>query len=222
MQELLASFDGLEDPRIERTKLFPLTEIMFLILCSVMCGVESWRGVEDFGEDRILWLRKYLPFKNGIPSHQTIGRVMSLLKPKAANLAFIQFISSLTENPTGEIISLDGKTLRHSFDNASGQKAIHILNAFAVNSGLVLGQLKVDVKTNEIIAVPELLDLIDFKYATIVADAMNTQKKIATKIVENSADYALPVKGNHKQLEIDIIKEFESKNIDIENKNIYK
>lgn len=205
-----AIFDSVSDPRIARTKLYPISEIMFLILCAVLCGVDSWRGIEDFGEDRIEWLRKYLPFEHGIPSHQTLGRVMSLLKPSCVNKSFIQFMSEFYSVPEGNIISLDGKTLRHSFDKAAGQKPIHVLNAWAVNSGLSIGQMKVDTKTNEIIAVPELLDLLDLKFATVVADALNTQKSIAAKLVEKNCDYALPVKGNHKQLKEDIVLTFDT------------
>jgi predicted transposase YbfD/YdcC len=167
MDSLLVSFDGLEDPRVDRTKLFSISEIMFLILCAVISGVESWRGVEDFGEDRLEWLQKFLPFKNGIPSHQTIGRVMSLLKPETVTKAFVEFMKILLPNS------------------------------------------KVDSKTNEITAVPKLLDMIEVKYATIIGDAMITQKIIAAKIISKEADYALALKGNHKKLEKDVQKAFE-------------
>lgn len=210
MDTLIVSFNDIEDPRIDRTKKFNISEIMFLILSSVICGVESWRGVEDYGKDRIDWLRKFLPYEHGIPSHQTIGRVMSLLKPAAVTKAFVDFMTTLLPNSNTEIIALDGKTLRRSFDKATGQKAIHILNAWAIESGVSLGQIKVDSKTNEITAVPDLLEIIDIKNATIVADALNTQKSIAAKIVSKGADYALPVKGNHKLLEKEIQDAFNS------------
>jgi predicted transposase YbfD/YdcC len=210
---IAAIFDSVSDPRVDRTKLYSVGEIMFLILCAVLCGVDSWRGVEDFGEDRLDWLRKYLPFEHGIPSHQTLGRVMSLLKPSCVNKAFIQFISSLLNVDEDKIISLDGKTLRHSFDKATGQKPIHILNAWAVNAGLAIGQLKVESKTNEITAVPELLDLLDIKFATVVSDALITQKSIAAKLVDKECDYALPVKGNHKQLQEDVALAFDTNSI---------
>jgi predicted transposase YbfD/YdcC len=214
-------FSNMEDPRIHRTKLYPLCEIMFLILCGAICGVKSWRGIEDFGEDRLDWLRDYFPYKNEIPSHQTIGRIMSLLKPSVVLNAFIQFMSFLFKVSEEEIIALDGKTLRHSFDKSSGQKAIHILNAWAINAGVAIGQLKVDCKTNEITAVPELLELLNVKGATIVADALNTQKNIAEVIIENGANYALPVKGNHPKLEEDIILVFDTTKIDEKNNQIF-
>lgn len=221
MDSLMVSFDGVEDPRVDRTKLFSIAEIMFVTLCAVISGVESWRGVEDFGEDRLDWLRKFIPYEHGIPSHQTIGRVMSLLQPAAVTKAFISFMTSILPASDIEIIALDGKTLRRSFDKASEQKPIHILNAWAINSGMSLAQIQVDSKTNEITAVPDLLDLIDIKHATIVADALNTQKSIAAKIVSKNADYALPVKGNHKNLEIAINSAFEKATTEILDSDSY-
>jgi predicted transposase YbfD/YdcC len=204
LDTLNAHFDNVEDPRINRTKLHSIQEILFLILAAVICGVQSWCGVEEFGKDRIEWLRKYYPYENGIPSHDTLGRVMSLVKPTSIVKAYMQFMASLFQKPEGEIIALDGKTLRRSFDKASGQKPLHILNAWAVKAGLAIGQLAVDSKTNEITAVPELLDMIDVRHATITTDALNTQKSIAEKIINKGADYALPVKDNHKNLKEEI------------------
>lgn len=221
MDSLLAAFEGIDDPRVERTKAYPLADIMFLILCAVLCGVESWRGVEDFGEDRLEWLRTYLPFENGVPSHQTVGRVMSLLKGDCVAKAFVQFMASLFSCQENEVIALDGKTLRRSFDKATGQKPLHILNAWAINAGVSLGQIKVGQKTNEITAVPELLDMLDIRHATIVADALNTQKAIAKKVIASEADYAFPVKGNHKQLEEDIEREFDTTFVDESDRNIF-
>ena len=221
MDTLFVSFDKIEDPRMDRTKKFSIGEIMFLILCAVLCGVESWRGVEDFGNDRLTWLQSFLPYEHGIPSHQTIGRVMSLLKPATITKAFISFMTTLLPDSDLEIISLDGKTLRRSFDKAKGQKAIHILNAWAVDSGMSLGQMKVDSKTNEITAVPDLLDMIDIKSATIVTDALNTQKTIAAKIVSKGADYALPVKGNHKILQKEIQNAFDTHALNTADPEVY-
>ena len=154
-------FEGLEDPRVERLKLYPLREILFLALVAVMAGVKSWRGAETFGEDRLDWLRKFMPFSEGIPSHQTIGRVFSLLKPSAMEIAFTQFMMTMTGKSADKIVALDGKTLRRSFDKASSQKPLHILNACATENGLTLGQLLVDCKTNGVTAAPELLDILN-------------------------------------------------------------
>jgi predicted transposase YbfD/YdcC len=193
-------FEGLEDLRVERKKLYPLREILFLTLVAVMAGIKGWRGVETFGEGRLDWLRKFMPFKEGIPSHQTIGRVFSLLNPSTMEVTFTQFMMAMTGKKADQIVALDGKTLRRSFDKASSQKPLHILNACATENGLTLGQLLVDCKTNEITAVPELLDTLNLKGATITADALNTQKAIAEKIVSQGNDYVLPAKGNQKAL----------------------
>ena len=126
MDSLLTSFEDIEDSRIDRTKKYPIKEIFFLILAAVICGVQSWCGVKEFGNDRLEWLRKYYPYESGIPSHDPIGRVMLLIQPNAIVKAYAQFMASLFDKPEGEIIALDGKTLRRSFDKASGQKPLHI------------------------------------------------------------------------------------------------
>lgn len=207
-------FEGLEDPRVERKKLYPLREILFLTLVAVMAGIKGWRGVETFGEGRLDWLRKFMPFKEGIPSHQTIGRVFSLLNPSTMEVTFTQFMMAMTGKKADQIVALDGKTLRRSFDKASSQKPLHILNACATENGLTLGQLLVDCKTNEITAVPELLDSLNLKGATITADALNTQKTIAEKIVSQGNDYVLPAKGNQKALLAEVQDAFKSAEFD--------
>ena len=140
MNSLLISFEDIEYPHIDRTKKYPIKEIFLLILAGVICGVQSWCGVNEFGNDRLEWLRKYYPYESGIPSHDAIGRVMSFIQPNAIVKAYAQFMASLFDKPEGEIIALDGKTLRRSFDKASGQKPFHILNAWAVKAGLTLAQ----------------------------------------------------------------------------------
>ena len=200
MTELLHVFSQVEDPRIDRTKKYPVSELLFLTLAAALTGVDSFRGIEQFGLDKLDWLRRYLKFEHGIPSHQTIGRLFSLLRPAGVVKAYSQFLSQLFDKQEGDIVALDGKTLRRSFDKASGQTPIHVLNAWAVESGLALGQMVVDQKTNEISAVPKLLELIDVRGATVTADALNTQKAIADAIIEAQADYSLQVKGNQKTL----------------------
>ena len=219
---LFVSFGEIDDPRMNRTKRHPLDEILFFILAAVICGVPSWCGVEDFGNDRLEWLRKYFPYANGIPSHDTIGRVMSLLKPTALVKVYAQFLSTLFNKPEHEIIAIDGKTLRRSFDKASGQPPLHVLNAWAVKAGLTLAQLAVDDKTNEITAVPEIMDILDIRHATITTDALNTQKDIAAKIIDKGGDYALPVKGNHKTLREDIELAFDTTAENRWNTSVYK
>lgn len=212
MSELLVSFADVEDPRIDRTKKFSVSEILFLALTAALTGVDSFRGIEQFGLDKEDWLRKYLPYKHGVPSHQTVGRLFSLLKPSSVVKAYCQFLSTLFERKEDDIVALDGKTLRGSFDKASGQSPIHILNAWAVESGLALGQMVVNEKTNEITAVPKLLELIDVRGAIVTADALNAQKDIAEAIIAAKADYCLQVKGNQKTLEEAIQLAFDTTN----------
>lgn len=205
-------FSELEDPRIDRKKLYPLEEILFVTLCAVICGAESWYDIEDFGEARIGFLRRYYPFENGIPSHDTIGRLFSLLDPAIFKDCFINWIKAIQEK-IPELIAIDGKTIRHSFDKANNKPAIHMLSAFASNARLVLGQTKVDAKTNEITAIPELLDLLVIKGSIITIDAMGCQKEIAKKIIEKNADYIFGLKGNQGDLHENIETYFNDKTL---------
>ena len=202
-------FSELEDPRIDRKKLYPLEEILFTTLCSVICGAESWYDIEDFGEARISFLKSYFPYKNGIPSHDTFGRFFSLLNPQQFNECFINWMQTLQEN-IPEIISIDGKTVRRSFDITNNKSPIHMISAFASNSRLVLGQSKVDHKSNEIIAIPKLLDILLIKGAIITIDAMGCQKKIAKKIIEQEGHYILGLKENQENILKKVIKHFEN------------
>lgn len=218
---LLAVFNDVDDPRMDRTKKHPISEILFLCLCGVICGAQSWCAIEEFGNDRINWLRKFFSFQNGVPSHDTIGRVMSIIDTHSLVKAYIQFMSSMLDKPEEEIIALDGKALRRSFDKKSGQKPIHILNAWAVNSGISIGCVEVDGKSNEITSVPELLDMIEVKGAIITADALNTQRNITEKIIEKGADFTLAVKKNQPKLYEEVVKDLETTHIDKENPDIY-
>ena len=184
--ELIVLFDKIEDPRLERHRRYSIGEIFFLTLCAVLIGVNSWRGTEYFGQERLNWLRKFMPYENGIPSHQTIGRVFSLVKPKVLEVAFVQFMMAMTGQKPHQIVALDGKTLRGSFDRALGQKPLHLLNACSIDNGITLAQTAVDSKTNEIVAVPELLDMLQLENTTITADALNTQKDIVEKIINRT------------------------------------
>jgi len=205
-------FSELEDPRIDRKKLYPLEEILFVTLCAVICGAESWYDIEDFGEARIRFLRRYYLFKNGIPSHDTIGRLFSLLDPTIFKDCFINWVKAIQVS-IPELIAIDGKTLRHSFDKANNKPAIHMLSAFASNARLVLGQTKVDAKTNEITAIPKLLDLLVIKGAIITIDAMGCQKEIAKKIIDKNADYIFGLKGNQGDLHENIETYFNDKTL---------
>jgi predicted transposase YbfD/YdcC len=213
-EDLIVAFDKVEDPRMDRTKKYPLQEILFLVLVVALMGIESWRGVSLIGNERIDFLRRFLPYKNGIPSHQTIGRVFSILKPGSFEKMFVSWSANLYGSNNGKQIALDGKTLRGSYDNEKNQSALHLLNACAVDNGITLAHLPVDTKTNEITVVPDIIDMLDIKGAMISVDALNTQKNIAKKIIDAEADYTLALKGNHKNLNEDVSLLFDTTKID--------
>lgn len=195
----LNHFSHLEDPRINRKKLYPLNEIFLVTLAATICGGESWRDLEVYGNEKLSFLRQFLPFVNGIPSHDTFARVFSLIDPKAFGECFVNWAKSLHEI-VPELISIDGKTLRRSFDNASSKSAIHMVSAFASEARLVLAQVKVDEKSNEITAIPTLLNLLAIKGAIITIDAMGCQKEITQLITDKKAGYVLALKGNQGNL----------------------
>ena len=199
----LYHFDALEDPRVDRKKLYPLPEILLVVLCGSICSAQSWRDFVTFGEEKLDYLRRFLPFRNGIPSKNTFARVLSSLNPILFKQCFIAWIQSF-QLALKEVIAIDGKNLRKSFDKATEQSAIHMVSAFATSSKLVLGQEKVYDKSNEITAIPKLLDLLAIEGCIVSIDAMGTQKKIAKKIREKKADYILSLKGNHSTLHEDI------------------
>lgn len=195
----LYHFDSLKDPRIDRKKLYPLTEILLIVLCGIICGAQSWRDFVLFGEEKQDYLKRFLPFEHGIPSKNTFARVLSALDPIAFKECFIAWIQSF-QLALKEVVAIDGKCLRKSFDKATEQSAIHMVSAFATSAKLVLGQEKVDDKSNEITAIPRLLDLLSIEGAIVSIDAMGTQKKIARKIRTKKADYVLSLKGNQNAL----------------------
>ena len=199
----LYHFDNLEDPRIDRKKLYPLTEILFVVICASICGAQSWRDFVTFGEEKLEYLQRFLPFENGIPSKNTFARVFASLNPDEFKQCFIAWVQSF-QQALGNLIAIDGKTLRKSFDKASGQSPIHMVSAFAATSKLVLGQQKISDKSNEITAIPKLLELLALEGMIVSIDAMGTQKEIARKIREKKADYVLALKGNHSTLHDDI------------------
>ncbi len=199
----LYHFDKLEDPRIDRKKLYPLAEILLIVLCGSICGAQSWRDFVTFGEEKVDYLRRFLPFEHGVPSKNTFARVLSSLEPSLFKECFIEWIQSF-QLAVREVIAIDGKTLRGSVDKATEQSAIHLVSAFATASKLVLGQEKVSDKSNEITAIPRLLDLLSIKGAIVSIDAMGTQRGIAKKIRDKQADYVLSLKANHSTLHEDI------------------
>ena len=194
-------FSNIIDPRQNtHNKRHELKDILLLALLAVICGAESWVEVEEFGLAKISWLEKILSLPHGIPSHDTIGRVFSLISPTQFRESFLSWTKSLVALTDGEFIAIDGKTLRRSHDRAKDKKAIHMVSAWASVNSLVLSQVKTDEKSNEITAIPELLDLLCLKGCVVTIDAMGCQKVIAEKIVEQSGDYVLALKDNHQKL----------------------
>lgn len=193
-------FSALEDPRQSAKVSYPLFDILFLTLCAVMTGAEGWEDIEDFGVHRLSWLQKRGFFPNGIPVHDTIARVIAHLNPKKLQQCFADWMRDVTKRTEGELIAIDGKTLRGSWQPGDRGSAIHMVSAFACHSALVLGQVKTDDKSNEISAIPELLAMLELKGCLVSIDAMGCQKDIAEQIVAQGSDYLLAVKGNQRKL----------------------
>lgn len=196
-------FGKMQDPRVERTKLYRLQEILFVLLCGSICGAESWRDFVMFGQEKLDFLREYFPFSAGIPCKNTFARVCAALEPEQFRACFVAWAASLQRVP-GEVIAIDGKTLCNSANAGAGAAAIHMVSAFATDSRLVLAQQKVAEKSNEITAIPALLDLLDVAGHTLTIDAMGCQRSIAQKIRDKGADYVLALKGNQGALNDDV------------------
>lgn len=207
---LIDHFAGLEDPRIERQKRHKLIDILVIAVCAVLCGAESFPAIEDFGHARYEWLKQFLELPNGIPSHDTFNRVFRLLNPVKFQTYFLNWIQAVATVIEGEVVAVDGKRLRRSFEKATAKSAIHMVSAWATEQGLVLGQCEVDKKSNEITAIPQLLELLELKGCIVTIDAMGCQRAIARQVVESEADYVLTVKGNQKTLHQDIQALFEA------------
>jgi predicted transposase YbfD/YdcC len=201
-------FDSLEDPRIDRCKLHKLSDILFLTVCAMISGANDFVAVQKFGHAKRAWLDKFLELPNGIPSHDTIGRVFSLMNAERFIECFIAWVQTIHEVTPGQFVGLDGKTVRASLDRASGQNPLHVVSAWASENRVVLGEVMVDQKSNEITAIPKLLAMLQLQGAIVTIDAMGCQKDIAAKVREREADYVLAVKGNQEHLEEDIVNYF--------------
>ena len=197
IEELLAGLSGIEDKRRQWGNLrHKLTDILFIILCAIMCGMEDIDGIAIFGEERQEWLRKYIEMKNGAPSYATYERVLRMLEPKELEKFYRSWARALHSDEGTSQISIDGKTIC----GAGAEQKVHMVSAWAKEDGLCLGQIKTDEKTNEITAIPELVKLLDVSECVVSIDAMGCQKKIAAAIREKNADYLLAVKGNQPTL----------------------
>ena len=206
---LLRAFESLEDPRMDRTKLHRLTDILTIAICATICGADGWPDVALFGRCKEKWFGTFLDLPNGIPSHDTFRRVFMLLEPEAFEQCFMQWMAELSESSGGRLIAVDGKTIRRSLDAAGGKAAVHMVSAWCDANEMVLGQLATDEKSNEITAIPRLLKLIDIAGAVVTVDAMGCQKEIAETIVEEGGDYVLQLKGNQGGLHDETVQLFD-------------
>ena len=200
-------FDKIEDPRIERSKLHSLTSILSLTVIATLCGIKSWEKIAMFGRLRQKELSELIDFSNGVPSHDTIERVYSLIHPDAFHSCFVAWTESLQMNNKG-LIAIDGKVARNSYDRYGNKESLYLVNAWASANKLVLGQFKTQGKGHEIEGIKSLLNILDIKNNVITIDAIGCQKEIVAQIVDNKADYIIATKDNQEQLRADITSSF--------------
>jgi predicted transposase YbfD/YdcC len=193
-------FAGLEDPRVERTKHHLLIDIIAIAILAVISGADGWVAIETYGQAKQEWLASFLSLPNGIPSHDTFARVFARIEPSAFEQCFTNWMNAITKELGAQVIPIDGKTLRGSYDRETQQKPLTVVSAWASSHRLVLGQLKVNDKSNEITAIPELLKMLNIRGSIITIDAIGCQKSIATLIRHQGADYVLALKGNQANL----------------------
>lgn len=196
-------FADIQDPRVDRTKDHALLDIIIIAICGVLCGADSWVEVEEFGKAKRAWLTTILALPNGIPSHDTFGRVFARIHPEHFQQSFLAWVQALQQVRT-DVIAIDGKTHRRSHDRSNGKAALHLIRAWAADNRLVLGQVAVDDKSNEITALPELLDLLDLRDCTVTIDALGCQTAIAEQIVQRGGQYVLALKGNQPTMLADV------------------
>lgn len=210
IQQLQTYFAAVTDPRVARTKAHLLLDILTIALCAVLCGADDWVAIAEFGRSKHAFFARFLALPNGIPTHDTFGRVFARLDPDQVQQGFLAWVQTLVTISAGQIVAVDGKTLCGSRDTAAGQAALHLVRAWASanGAGLCLGQHAVAGKSNEITAIPLLLDLLDLQGCIVTMDAMGCQKTIATQIIAAEADYVLALKGNHGTLHEDVVRVF--------------
>lgn len=196
-------FGDLEDPR-HHNKKHKLIDIMTISICASICGADSFDQIADFGKSKLHWFKRFLELPYGIPSHDTFGRIFALLDPKEFQRSFINWVEAIQEVMKGQIVAVDGKTLRRSFDSSSDKKPIHMVSAWATGNKFVLGQIKTETKSNEITAIPILLKMLELNGCIVTIDAMGCQRKIAKTIIDKGADYLFSLKGNQSTLHDDV------------------
>jgi predicted transposase YbfD/YdcC len=207
---LVKYFAGLADPRTGNAKAHIFLEILIIAILAVICGADGWSDVELFGKNKKTWLKTFLQLPKGIPSHDTFGRVFAKIKPEEFQKRFIEWVQAVEKLTAGQVIAVDGKNLRRSYDQEAGKAAIYMVSAWATQNQLVLGQTKVAEKSNEITAIPELLRLLDISGCIVTIDAIGTQTEIAETIIAGGGDYLLAVKENQGHLFEDVQYLFEA------------
>ena len=197
IEKLIEHLSELDDPRCPGKVEHRLIDILVIAVCAVIACAESWEDIALYGRSKLDWLRQFLALPNGIPSHDTFRRVFMLIDPNAFEACFTAWVRGITPLGEQEVVAIDGKTVRRSFDRGREQSPLHLVSAWASEQGLVLGQRRVDDKPNEITALPELLDVLSLEHTLVTLDAMGCQKAIAQRILERQADYLLVLKANH-------------------------
>lgn len=203
IESIREHFADVYDPRQQAKVDHPLINIIFITICGVLCGADNWVAIETFGHTQIDWLSQYLNLDKGIPSHDTLGKTFAVIDPAQFRQGFLNWMQAVCEVVTG-VVAIDGKQLRRSHDKRLGRGAIHMVSAWGEANGIVLGQQKVDEKSNEITAIPLLLTALDLANCIVTIDAMGCQTEIAEQIVEQGGDYVLSLKGNQGQLHEDV------------------
>lgn len=207
-KSVLKHFQHLQDPRVDRTKAHSLLAIITIAILAVLSGADGFVAIETYGKAKQAWLETFLDLPHGIPSHDTFGRVFAMLEPQELQNSFLGWVSSITDKLGLEVIHVDGKTAKGSYDREGKLKSLHSVSAWSSEHGLVLAQQKVDDKSNEITAVPLLLKLLNLKGAVVTLDAMGTQTEIATQIKQAEGEYVLALKGNQGKLSQQVEAEF--------------
>lgn len=198
-------FEKLKDPRKGTLRYHKFLDILTIAICAVICGADDYEAIAEFGQAKAEWLATFLELPNGIPAHDTFWRVFEALNPEQFQHCFMNWMAGVRKTISREVVSLDGKRLRRSYAKEDDKAAIHMVSAWATTNRLVLGQQKVDEKSNEITAIPELLRALDLHGCIVTIDAMGCQTAIAEMIVEGQADYLLSLKGNQSNLHEDVV-----------------
>jgi DDE_Tnp_1-associated/Transposase DDE domain len=208
LDQFVACFEGLKDPRSGNAALHDLHELLVIALCAVLSGGQGATHMAAFAVAKEPFLRGFLKLENGLPSHDTFSRLFRLLDPEQFHAMFQRFMARFAETVQG-VVAIDGKVLRRSFDRASGKSALHMVSAWGCEQRMVLAQIATDAKSNEITAVPKLLEMLSLKGTIVTVDALNCQREIAQKIVDQGGDYVLALKGNQGTLHDDVIRYFD-------------